>query len=88
MEVKAWNNGKQNKSGAGYGLKLSIKDRNKYFKRLWKSVFIKLPNEAREIECNIDKDSFWNETCGEFINKKIGQWFLKNNYAPWSKGQL
>jgi hypothetical protein len=33
MIVTAYNNGQHHPSGAGYGLRLSVKDRDKYFKR-------------------------------------------------------
>ena len=33
MIVIAWNNGGHHPSGAGYGLKISITDRNQYFNR-------------------------------------------------------
>jgi hypothetical protein len=37
MIVTAWNNGKYHKTGAGYGFKVSIEDRDKYFKKDWKN---------------------------------------------------
>jgi hypothetical protein len=35
---------------------------------------------------NVDKKSFWTPTCGELIDKRIGQWLFKNKLAPWEKG--
>jgi hypothetical protein len=42
MIVTAWNNEKYLASGAGYGLKISVADRDKCFRREWRSVFILL----------------------------------------------
>jgi hypothetical protein len=36
MIVTAWNNGKNNPSGSGYGFKVDIKDRDIYFNKDWK----------------------------------------------------
>lgn len=85
MIVKAWNNGKHQASGAGYGVKLSVQDRDSFFDRKWKKVIITLPDGVK-VEANVKKDSFWNETCRELINKKLGVWFIENNLAPWASG--
>jgi|HubBroStandDraft_1064217.scaffolds.fasta_scaffold3690907_1 hypothetical protein len=39
----AWSNGKFHLSGAGYGFKVSIQDRDRYFNRTWKEVTLVLP---------------------------------------------
>jgi len=86
MIVTAWNNGKHHDSGAGYGLKLTISDRDKYFIRDWKQILLYFSDSGEGVEVNIDKDSFWDDTCRELISIDIGKWFLQNNYAPWPKG--
>lgn len=86
MKVKAWNNGKHLESGAGYGLKLSIDDRDEFFDKKWSSVFLFLPNNDVPIEINIAKKSFWNDTCRELISKDIGIWLHSIGDAPWIKG--
>jgi len=82
MQVSAWNNGRHHKTGAGYGLKIRIKDRNHYFKKSWKTVVVQLPN-GTQVEFNTDKTSFWNDTCSELIKKEFGNWLITNNMAPW-----
>ena len=88
FQCSAWNNGKHLKSGAGYGLKVSIEGRNKYFNNDWKSVQFMLPvgEGFKTITLNIDKPSFWNETCHEVISNEVGEWFLVSGLAPWQKG--
>jgi len=82
----AWKGGSANKtSPAGYGLKISCADRDRYFQSGWKTVSLKLPN-GRVVEVNIDKDSFWNDTCRELINVEIGRWLLDDKLAPWVTG--
>ncbi len=81
MVVTAWNNGNHNPSGAGYGLKLISEDRDKYFKKEWAVISLKLDNRPEPIEININKKSFWNN-CRDLISKEIGVWLLSNNLAP------
>ena len=87
MIVTAWNNGKHFKSGAGYGLKLSIEDRDAFFDKSWKTVILKLPNKSETIEINIAKPSFWNKICRELISQDIGLWLQSEGWAPWTKGK-
>ncbi len=82
----AWNNGSHQASGAGYGLKLSKVDRDRYLKREWKFVTLHFPETAISAEVNIDNDSFWNDTCRELRHQKIGAWLIRNGLAPWPHG--
>ncbi len=86
MIVKAWNNGSHSLNGNGYGLKLDKRDRDEYFRREWKSVWVELDDEPNPIEVNVNKPSFWNEICRELISVEIGKWLIKNKLAPWKKG--
>lgn len=86
MIVTAWNNGSFHSSGAGYGLKISTSDRDRFFKREWKFVLLELEGQTSAIRINVDKGSFWNETCRELISADIGKWLLQRGLAPWSKG--
>jgi len=46
MIVSGWNNGSpNNRTCAGYGIRISKKDRDKYFRREWDSVEIELEND-------------------------------------------
>lgn len=85
MRATAWNNGQHHPSGAGYGFKISIKDRNVYFKNSWETVEVKLPS-GEVVEVNINKSSFWTDTCRELISKKFGIWLREKRLAPWKKG--
>ena len=86
MIVKAWNNGEHKASGAGYGVKLSVEDRDSFFDRKWEKVVVTLPNGIK-VEANVKKASFWNGTCRELINKKFGEWFIEKGLAPWVSGK-
>lgn len=86
MKVTAWNNGSRSASGAGYGLEVTKKDRDIYFKREWQHILLSLLDNSAPIKVNIDKDSFWNDTCRELIAKEIGMWLLSEKHAPWTKG--
>ena len=81
--VKAWSNGAHHPTGAGYGLKVSAADRDRYFRREWGTATIELPNGVCA-HVNIDKNSFWNTSCRELISHEIGQWLLHTRLAPWT----
>lgn len=87
FEATAWNNGAPSSSGAGYGLKVSVWDRDTYFKREWKTIRLLFPGSKHAVNINIDKDSFWSETCREMIHKDVGAWLLESKFAPWPKGR-
>ncbi|MBC2712652.1 MAG: hypothetical protein HGJ94_17195 [Desulfosarcina sp.] len=89
MEWTAWNNGSFHSSGAGYGFKVPIDDRDKFFRRSWGSVMVELPSndEFIEVILNIDKESFWNDSCRELISKNIGQWLICQKFASWPTGE-
>lgn len=87
MKWVAWNNGQRSSSGAGYGLRVPVADRNKYFKRSWKSVTLELRTGRtyRCVKVNLDKPSFW-ENCPELISKEIGQWLIRRGCGTWPSG--
>ena len=84
--VTAWNNGAHHSSGAGYGVKLTTKDRDVYLKREWGGVEIYLPGHANPTKVNVEKDSLWGRQCRELISHEIGKWLLATRMAPWPKG--
>jgi len=86
MIVTAYNNGQHHPCGVGYGLRLSVKDRDKYFKKDWKEILLRLEGEEGEVLVNVSKPSFWNSSCRELISKDIGIWLIKNGKVPWPKG--
>jgi hypothetical protein len=81
----AWNNGKFHSSGAGYGFKVSIQDRDRYFNRAWKEAKLVLlfRDGSKEEKVNIAKPSFWSDRCHEIISKQIGLWLMECGLAPW-----
>jgi hypothetical protein len=83
----AWNNGQHHRSGAGYGLKISVADRHRHFHRSWKSVQLLIPGAEAQISVNVDKASFWGESCRELISAKIGRWMIKGGLTPWPEGR-
>lgn len=85
----AWNNGKHHASGAGYGFKIAVADRDRHFQRGWDTVSVALPQSSGAplaVEVNIAKDSFWREECREVIHQGIGRWLGSSGYAPWPWG--
>ena len=81
--VSGWNNGSpNNRTGAGYGIRISKEDRDKYFRREWDFVEIELEN-GEVVRINLS-NSFWKK-CVELRSSKIGRWMLERDYAPWPK---
>jgi hypothetical protein len=88
MKLTSWRNG-ISKNFGGHGLKLSIKDRDRYISKALKHIhlILELPDGAvRNTKVNIDKPSFWSETCREMISVDIGHWMHEIGAAPWPKG--
>ena len=85
----AWNNGQWHAGGAGYGLKIPVAARDRFFRREWRTVTLHLvagPTVV-DVEVNCVKDSFWNGTCRELIARGVGRWFIDLGLAPWPKGR-
>lgn len=84
MIVSGWNNGSpDDRTGTGYGIRITAQDQEKYFKKSWSLVTIEFGSEDL---VNIRlSDSFWRR-CSELRNQKIGRWMINNRLAPWPKG--
>jgi hypothetical protein len=87
MTITAWSNGAHHSTGAGYGLKISAEDRDRYFDRNWENVSLDLDGGANGVIVNIDKKSFWDSKCRELVSKEIGMWLRESGKAPWPKSQ-
>jgi len=84
MRVTGWSNGSpDNRTGAGYGLRMNMVDRDTYFKESWKNVVIEL-DSGTEIQVKLSK-SFW-KSCTELRSAGIGKWMIENKLVPWIKG--
>ena len=83
MRAKAWNNGQHHASGAGYGIKLSPEDRDRFFMREWETVQLEVPGQG--ITSVALSDSFWRR-CSELRSAALGRWLRESGMAPWPKG--
>jgi hypothetical protein len=77
VECSIWTNGQ-----SGWGIRvLGGNDvRKKYFDRKESPVTVEL--DITEISVNIDKNSFWNGTCGELIHKSFRDFSERNELKP------
>jgi len=84
----AWNNGAWHASGGGYGFKVDLRDRNRWFSRAWRTVSIELPSGDRHLSTTVNtgKASFWGAECRELISRGIGGWLVSQGHAHWPKG--
>lgn len=85
MTVTGWAGGSPNVvSGGGYGIKLSLSDRDEHFRRSWQSVTILLDG-GPEVQVAVSP-SFWRR-CSELRSQEIGRWMLDRGLAPWPEGR-
>jgi len=83
MIVTGWNNGSaDDRTGAGYGIRITHEDQKSYFKKSWSSIIIELDN-GDPVDIRLS-DSFWRRY-SELWNAKIGKWMINNGLAPWPK---
>ena len=84
MRARAWSNGGTTQSGAGYGVRITPKDRDRFFERGWNTVNVELPGDGT-VEVHLS-DSFWRN-CTELRSSSIGRWLLEKRLAPWPSGR-
>lgn len=85
MIVTGWSMGSPNlRTGTGFGVRLSVADRDQQFCRSWHSLTVLLEGGAG-IQVNISP-SFWRG-CSELRSKEIGRWMLDRGLAPWAQGR-
>lgn len=83
MEVTGWRIGSPNIStGAGFGIRIKIEDREAFFQRDWKTIRIEI-SPGKTFRVNLS-GSFW-AACPELRSKWLGRWMLEKGLAPWSK---
>ena len=81
MIAVGWNNGApNNRTGAGYGIRIAPKDRDAHFQQEWPFVVIELEGDG-EVKVSLS-DSFWRG-CTELRSARIGKWLLRQGLAPW-----
>ena len=80
MIVKTWSN-----SRGSYGIKVTMQDRQQFFKKDWKTVVLEFEGSDVQAKVNIDKPSFWSPKCGELINREIKLWLQDNRLDSWPK---
>lgn len=81
-----WNNGSHNANGSGYGIKLTLAERDSLLDSNWETVDLELPNSEVIKGVNCSKASMWHGSCRELIHREIGLWMRNSNIAPWEKG--
>jgi hypothetical protein len=84
MRATAWSNGSPSPTGAGYGLKISREDRDRFFDRSWKEIVLHLPGQEPTLISL--SASFW-KSCTELRSSSIGQWLISRRLAPWPRGE-
>ena len=82
MMASGWHGGGDPHSPAGYGIKFTADDRDRYFERSWDSVVVDLDG-AGPTAINLS-DSFWRR-CSEVRSADVGRWLLASGAAPWPK---
>lgn len=84
MKARGWYSAPNNETGAGYGVRISPSDRDRYFRRTWARVILFIEGQGK-VSANLTP-SFWRG-CVELRSQKIGKWMLGLGLAPWPQGQ-
>jgi hypothetical protein len=79
MYVTAWSNGRPLRTGAGYGIRLSVGDRDLFFDPHWSDVSVDFA-DGEPVLVPLSR-SFWR-SCPELRSAAIGRWLLRNGLAP------
>jgi len=80
MNVTGWNNGQWNITGAGYGVRIAKRDREKHFKRQWASVIVKIQG-CEPVRIRLS-EAFWKD-CIELRSQGIGGWMIARGFSSW-----
>lgn len=83
MYVTAWSNGRPLRTGAGYGIRLFVGDRDLFFDPHWSDVSVDVADGGPAL-VPLSR-SFWR-SCPELRSAAIGQWLLRHGLAPWPRG--
>jgi hypothetical protein len=85
VQASGWHKGRPGRSGAGYGIRISKVDRDRYFVPGWDNVEIEFPDGQR-VQVDLTR-SFWKPetTCVELRDAAIGRWLMAQGAAPWPK---
>lgn len=83
MLVHAWSNGSPRPTGAGYGVRIALDDRDRHFDMAWVDIEVALDGLV-SVTVPLSA-SFWR-TCTELRSACIGRWLLSHNLAPWPRG--
>jgi hypothetical protein len=81
--ARAWSNGSPRSTGAGYGIRISIIDRDRVFDPGWPTIEIDLGMLGCVTVAL--SDAFWRG-CSELRSADIGRWLIGQGLAPWPKG--
>ena len=73
-----------NRTGAGYGVRIKPRDRDRYFLRDWGSVEVVLDN-GEVVDVSLS-EKFWT-TCPELRSSVIGRWMLDLGIIPRPKSK-
>ncbi len=85
MKVSGWSNSTSNdRTGAGYGVRIRYNDRDRYFQRNWGSVEVVL--DGGEVVNVSLSGTFWT-TCPELKSSVIGRWMINQGVIPWVEGK-
>jgi hypothetical protein len=86
VQASGWHNGSPRHSGAGYGIRISKADRDRYFVHGWDKVELHFPS-GEGVEVSLTK-SFWKPKtpCAELRSAAVGRWLIEQGTAPWPKG--
>lgn len=82
--VTAWKSGRHGPDTM-YGLSVDPDDRDRYFRRAWRQVQLRLPGQYGIAMVRLTP-SFWRD-CPELRSNQIRAWLRGTRLAPWPYGR-
>lgn len=87
MQASAYKKCKSHEIGDSYGIRIHLKDRDKYFKKEWKQIEVEIDGITYIFSLTV---GFWNK-CPEFREHTnlpvIRQWLQKYKTLQWERNK-
>ncbi len=84
--VRAYNNGKYTKTGAGYGFRIKKSDVINNSKIFTSTIFVTMDSKLQRIPIHINQNSILYGESIIFTKKEIGLWLIQHMMGHWKDG--
>lgn len=79
MEVTAWKNGPLDSIGLIFGIRVGVKNAERFFDKKWTNVVVELGRSSVTVRL---ASTFWGK-CPELRNSAFEEWMRSYRLVPW-----